>query len=141
MWKYINNNIFSAQYDKIMDLIGKGKNEGARLTTGGNRVGNKGIINNITINKAIEWLTWFKGFFIEPTVFADVKDEMTIAKEEIFGPVMSILPFKNLDEVVGRANNTQYGLGAAIFTKDIGKAHYLSKKIRAGTVCFLFLLF
>jgi aldehyde dehydrogenase (NAD+) len=103
------------QFDKIMALIGKGKSEGARLTTGGNRVGQK-------------------GFFIEPTVFADVKDEMTIAQEEIFGPVMSIMPFKNLDEVVARANNTTYGLGASVFTKDIGKAHYLAQKIRAGTV-------
>lgn len=107
--------IDKAQFDKIMGLIGKGKSEGARLTTGGNRVGNK-------------------GYFIEPTVFADVKDEMSIAQEEIFGPVMSILPFKNLDEVVSRANGTAYGLGASIFTKDIAKAHYLANKIRAGTV-------
>lgn len=107
--------IDKAQFDKVMGLIASGKKEGARLTTGGNRYGDK-------------------GFFIEPTVFADVKDEMTIAQEEIFGPVMSILPFKNLDEVVARANNTIYGLGASIFTKDIGKAHYLTKKIRAGTV-------
>jgi aldehyde dehydrogenase (NAD+) len=103
------------QFDKIMGYIGKGKSEGARLTTGGERVGNK-------------------GFFIQPTVFADVKDEMSIAKEEIFGPVMSILPFKDLDEVVRRANNTNYGLAAAVFTKDNRKAHYLSSKLRAGTV-------
>jgi len=107
--------IDKAQFDKIMGLIGKGKSEGARLTAGGNRVGNK-------------------GFFVEPTVFADVHDEMTIAKEEIFGPVMSILPFKNLDEVVARANKTSFGLGASIFTKDFSKAHYLAQKIRAGTV-------
>lgn len=107
--------IDKAQFDKIISLIEAGKKEGARLTTGGKRVGTK-------------------GYFVEPTVFADVTDHMTIAKEEIFGPVMSILPFKDLDEVVDRANNTAYGLGASIFTQDVGKAHYLANKIRAGTV-------
>lgn len=107
--------IDKAQFDKVMNFIDHGKRQGARLTAGGQRVGNK-------------------GFFIQPTVFADVKDDMKIAEEEIFGPVMSILPFKNLDEVVTRANKTIYGLGASIFTRDIGKAHYLANKIRAGTV-------
>jgi aldehyde dehydrogenase (NAD+) len=103
------------QFNKVMGFIEAGKKEGARLTTGGNRVGNK-------------------GFFIEPTVFADVKDDMKIAQEEIFGPVMNIMPFKTLDEVITRANNSHYGLGAAVFTKDFSKAHYAASKIRAGTV-------
>ena len=81
------------QFTKIMGYIEKGKAEGARLLTGGNRVGTK-------------------GFFIEPTVFADVTDDMVVAKEEIFGPVMAILKFKDIDEVIRRANESHYGLGA-----------------------------
>jgi len=103
------------QFDKVLGYIKSGKEQGARCTVGGERVGSK-------------------GFFIQPTVFADVKDTMTIAKEEIFGPVMSIIKFKDLDEVVKRANNTSYGLAAAVFTKDIQKAQYVSSKVRAGTV-------
>ena len=80
-----------------MAYIDAGKREGAKLLTGGNRVGDK-------------------GHFIEPTVFAEVQDDMKIASEEIFGPVMSILRFHDLDEVVERANNTTYGLAAAVWT-------------------------
>jgi len=83
--------------------------------TGGNRVGTK-------------------GHFIEPTVFADVKDDMKIAKEEIFGPVMSILKFKNIDEVIERANRSHYGLGAGVVTKSIDNALKISNGLRAGTV-------
>jgi aldehyde dehydrogenase (NAD+) len=103
------------QFDKVMGFIQKGKKEGAKLTVGGDRVGNK-------------------GYFIQPTVFADVKDTMTIATDEIFGPVMSILPFSDVDDVIKRANSTKYGLGASIFTSDIRKAHYFTNKLRAGTV-------
>nr|KAF6281979.1 aldehyde dehydrogenase 2 family member [Myotis myotis] len=74
------------------------------------------------------------GYFIQPTVFGDVQDGMTIAKEEIFGPVMQILKFKTIEEVVGRANNSMYGLAAAVFTKDLDKANYLSQALQAGTV-------
>jgi len=73
-------------------------------------------------------------YFIEPAVFADVEDGMQIAEEEIFGPVMSILKFKDIDEVVNRANNTMYGLAAAVWTRDIGKAHAIANNVRAGTV-------
>ena len=107
--------IDSDQFDKIMGYIDVGKKEGATLLQGGKRVGSK-------------------GYFIEPTVFVDVKDDMTIAKEEIFGPVMSIIKFNSLDEVIDRANRTAYGLAAAVWTKDIGKAHAIADNVRAGTV-------
>jgi aldehyde dehydrogenase (NAD+) len=103
------------QFTKILNFIDIGKKEGAKLVTGGSRVGNK-------------------GWFIEPTVFSDVNDDMTIAKEEIFGPVMSILKFKNIDEVIQRANNSNYGLGAGLVTKNIDNAIKISNALRAGTV-------
>jgi aldehyde dehydrogenase (NAD+) len=103
------------QFDRVMGFIQSGQKEGAKLLTGGQRVGDK-------------------GFFIEPTVFDGVKDEMKIAREEIFGPVMNILTFKNADEVIRRGNNTFYGLAAAVWTKDISKAHRLANGLRAGTV-------
>ena len=74
------------------------------------------------------------GYFIQPTVFADVEDHMRIAKEEIFGPVMQIIKFKTLDEVIERGNETNYGLAAAVYTNDITNAMYLSQNMRAGTV-------
>jgi aldehyde dehydrogenase (NAD+) len=104
-----------AQFDKVMSYIDAGKKEGASLRCGGGRVGDR-------------------GYFVAPTVFADVSDDMTIAKEEIFGPVMSIIKFKDLDEVVERANTTMYGLAAAVWTRDIGKAHAVANSVRAGTV-------
>jgi aldehyde dehydrogenase (NAD+) len=112
--------IDSIQFDKVMSYIDSGKCEGAELLTGGKRVGDK-------------------GYFIEPTVFANVKDEMKIAQDEIFGPVMSIIKFHDIDEVVERANNTTYGLAAGVWTRDIGKAHAIANNVRAGTVwvnCF-----
>lgn len=103
------------QFDKIMGLIGSGKSEGATLVAGGGRAQDR-------------------GYFIQPTVFSNVTDDMTIAKEEIFGPVMQILKFKNLNELIERANRTEYGLAAGIHTKDLEKALYLANGIRAGTV-------
>jgi aldehyde dehydrogenase (NAD+) len=103
------------QLDKILHYVKVGQDQGARMVVGGKRVGKE-------------------GFFVEPTIFDGVKDEMTIAKDEIFGPVVSVLPFKNLDELIPRANNTMYGLAAAVFTKNIDKAHTFAREVKAGTV-------
>jgi aldehyde dehydrogenase (NAD+) len=103
------------QMDKILHYCNLGQKEGATLLTGGHRFGKK-------------------GFFVEPTIFDNVKDEMAIARDEIFGPVVSVLPFQGVDEVVERANKTYYGLAAAVWTKDIDKAHLFAKKVKAGTV-------
>ena len=107
--------IDKAQFDKIMSYIAKGKEQGARVVTGGERHGEK-------------------GFFIKPTIFADVKDDMAIARDEIFGPVLSVIKFKETEEAVHRANTTDYGLAAAVWTKDIAKAHSIAHRLRAGTV-------
>jgi aldehyde dehydrogenase (NAD+) len=109
-----------AQFEKVLGYVESGKREGAKLMCGGERVGDR-------------------GYFVAPTVFADVQDNMKIAQEEIFGPVMSILKFKDMDELVDRANRTMYGLAAAVWTRDIGKAHQIANSVRAGTVwvnCF-----
>jgi aldehyde dehydrogenase (NAD+) len=103
------------QFDRVMGYIQAGNREGAKMLTGGNRVGSR-------------------GYFIEPTIFVDVKENMKIAKEEIFGPVMSIMKFKDIDDVIERANKTTYGLAAAVWTKDVSKALRLSNALRAGTV-------
>jgi len=107
--------ISQEQCDRIMGYIDIGVSEGANLLSGGKRVGNK-------------------GYFIQPTIFDGVKDNMRIAREEIFGPVMNILKFKDVDEVVQRGNKTFYGLAAAIWTKDITKAHRIANSLKAGTV-------
>src|SRR5699024_3261757 len=75
-----------------------------------------------------------KGYFVEPTVFAAVDDSMTIAKEEIFGPVVSAMPVEDLDEVIERANDSEYGLAAGVWTESVRKAHYVANRLRAGTV-------
>jgi aldehyde dehydrogenase (NAD+) len=103
------------QFDRVMGFIDSGRKEGARLLTGGQRIGDR-------------------GYFIEPTVFDGVKDEMKIAREEIFGPVMNVLTFKSADEVIRRGNQTCFGLAAAVWTRDTGKAHRIANGLRAGTV-------
>ncbi|XP_035666435.1 retinal dehydrogenase 2-like [Branchiostoma floridae] len=103
------------QYKKILSMIESGKKEGAKLECGGEAAGEK-------------------GYFIQPTVFTDVNDNMTIAKEEIFGPVMSIMKFKDIDDVIRRANDTTYGLVAAVYTKNLDTAMTMSNSLQAGTV-------
>lgn len=107
-----------AQREKVLAYIEKGKAEGARLVTGG------GIPNTIS----------GEGFYVQPTVFADVTDEMVIAREEIFGPVMCVLDFDDEDDVVARANATEFGLAAGVFTADISRAHRVVDRLEAGTL-------
>jgi aldehyde dehydrogenase (NAD+) len=103
------------QFNKIMQYIDKGQAEGANLVTGGKRVGDR-------------------GFFIEPTIFSGVDDKMSIATDEIFGPVLSVLTFDDMDDMIRRANHTFYGLAAAIWTQNLSKAHDFAARVRAGTV-------
>jgi aldehyde dehydrogenase (NAD+) len=103
------------QFEKVMGYIESGKQEGARLVAGGERAGDR-------------------GYFVQPTVFADVRDNMKIAEEEIFGPVMSIIKFRDIDEVTDRANKTMYGLAGAVWTRDISKALAIANNVRAGTM-------
>lgn len=103
------------QQKRVLSYIEKGLNEGAQLVTGGIKPQEQ-------------------GYFVSPTIFANVRDEMTIAKEEIFGPVISAMPYDDLDELINRANNSEYGLAAGVWTRDVAKAHYISSKLRAGTV-------
>jgi aldehyde dehydrogenase (NAD+) len=103
------------QFDKILKYVEYGKADGAKCVTGGKRHGSK-------------------GYFIEPTLFAGVTDEMRISREEIFGPVMSALKFKSVDEIIHRSNDTNFGLAAAVWTRDVAKAHRYAKEVRAGTV-------
>jgi aldehyde dehydrogenase (NAD+) len=104
-----------SQFDTVMRYVDSGRSEGATLACGGERIGSR-------------------GYFIQPTVFTDVLDTMRIATEEIFGPVLSIISFKNVDEVIERANRTKYGLAAAVWTRDIKRALAVSNGVRAGTV-------
>ncbi|KRZ28942.1 Aldehyde dehydrogenase, mitochondrial, partial [Trichinella pseudospiralis] len=101
--------------ERILNFIEKGKQEGAKLACGGRAAGEK-------------------GYFVEPTVFADVQDPMVIAQEEIFGPVMQIMRFDSMEDLIEKANNTIYGLAAAVFTKDIDKALHVANNMRAGVV-------
>ncbi len=104
-----------AQFDKILTYIEKGKHAGADCVTGGSRFGQR-------------------GYFVEPTVFDNVTDDMEIATDEIFGPVLSILSFRDVDDVIQRSNKTFYGLAAAVWTRDVAKAHRIANSVRAGTV-------
>ncbi|MDO6481477.1 betaine-aldehyde dehydrogenase [Shimia thalassica] len=105
------------QMEIVKSYIAKGNEEGARLVAGGGQLDKE-------------------GFWLEPTVFADVTDDMTIAREEIFGPVMAVLDFEDEAEVIARANDTEYGLSAGVFTKDISRAHRVIGKLQAGS-CFI----
>jgi acyl-CoA reductase-like NAD-dependent aldehyde dehydrogenase len=107
--------VSAEQRDRVLAYIESGKQEGAQLLSGGAASAGP-------------------GYFVQPTVFGGVKDEMKIAREEIFGPVVCVLPFDSMDEVLDRANSTDYGLVAAVWTKDVKKAHLAAQKLKAGTV-------
>ncbi|WCK55485.1 aldehyde dehydrogenase family protein [Aneurinibacillus sp. Ricciae_BoGa-3] len=103
------------QLDRVGNYIEKGMSEGAEVLTGGGY--GRGA-----------------GYFVEPTIFANVDDSMTIAKEEIFGPVVAAMPFDDLDDVIHRGNLTEYGLAAGLWTQDVKKAHFVASQLKAGTV-------
>jgi aldehyde dehydrogenase (NAD+) len=107
--------ISEEQFDKILGYIKHGKKDGAKLQCGGERHG-------------------ASGYYIEPTIFSDVTDDMTIAKEEIFGPVMSIMKFKTIPEVIARANSSMYGLASGVWSQNIDTVNTISRNLRAGTV-------
>ena len=103
------------QQKRVLGYIAKGITEGAEVVAGGTTPQED-------------------GYFVSPTIFADVNDSMTIAKEEIFGPVIAALPYEDLDDVIKRANTSEYGLAAGVWTQDLTNAHYIASKLRAGTV-------
>ncbi|KAG9834316.1 retinal dehydrogenase 2, partial [Aureobasidium melanogenum] len=109
--------VTKAQYERVLSYVEAGKSEGAKLISGGEPFKQDG-----------------KGFFVKPTIFVDVKDDMRVFKEEVFGPFVVISSFKDEQEAVDRANNTTYGLGSAVFTQDITKAHRVARNIEAGMV-------
>ncbi|MEV0084366.1 aldehyde dehydrogenase family protein [Saccharopolyspora sp. NPDC050642] len=106
------------QLDRVLGFIDKGREEGARLVTGGGRP--DGDLST--------------GHFVQPTVFADVDNAMTVAQQEIFGPVLTVVPFTDEDEAVRMANDSEYGLGAGVYTSDVRRAFRVAKRIRTGTV-------
>ena len=103
------------QFRRVCGYMESGVQEGAKAVVGGKKVGNR-------------------GYFVEPTVLVNTKPDMKVVREEIFGPVVTAMPFKNIEEIAAEANNSRYGLAAGIWTKDIAKAHSLAAKLRAGTV-------
>lgn len=103
------------QQNRVKSYIEKGMEEGAEVLTGGN-------------------IPYNQGYFVAPTIFSDVNHSMTIAKEEIFGPVVAAMPFDDIDDLVEKANDSNYGLAAGVWTQDIKKAHYLAHRIKAGTI-------
>ncbi|MEG7378019.1 aldehyde dehydrogenase DhaS [Bacillus subtilis] len=103
------------QHERVLSYIQKGKDEGAKAVTGGS-------------------CPFEEGYFVAPTVFANVEDEMTIAKEEIFGPVLTAIPYETVDEVIDRANHSEYGLAAGLWTENVKHAHYIADRLQAGTI-------
>ncbi|MCA9433414.1 MAG: aldehyde dehydrogenase family protein [Candidatus Omnitrophica bacterium] len=113
----IGAQVSQEQLDRILNYIDSGKSEGACVVTGGARNEGAGT-----------------GYYVKPTIFTDVRDEMKIAREEIFGPVVSAIKFSEVEDAVKRGNKTNYGLSAAVWTRDIKKAHRIARQIRAGVV-------
>ena len=111
--------VSSTQLERVTGYFELGRNEGARPIVGAQRLTDGDLA---------------KGYFVSPTVFVDVKDDMRIAREEIFGPVISAFPFDDFDDLVQRANNTIFGLGSGVWTRDLTKAHRMARALRAGNV-------
>jgi phenylacetaldehyde dehydrogenase len=107
--------VSQGKLDRVCGFFEAGREEGAKFTTGGERKGER-------------------GYFVESTVLTDTNPNMKVEAEEIFGPVVTVAPFKDLDAVLPTANRTTYGLAAGIWTQDISKAHHLARRLRAGTV-------
>jgi len=103
------------QMNRVCGYLESGLSEGAKAVTGGSRQGDK-------------------GYFVKPTVLVNTNEKMKVVREEIFGPVVTAIPFKDVDDLIAKANNTEYGLAAGVWTRDIGKAHRIASKLRAGTV-------
>ena len=111
--------VSESQMKTVLGYIESGLREGAKAESGGKRAKGGGLEN---------------GYFVEPTVLSGTTDAMTVVREEIFGPVVVVLPFEGLEEVAERANNSPYGLAAGIWTRDLSKAHKLASLLKAGTV-------
>ncbi len=111
--------VSNEQLERVTGYLSKGKADGAQALSGGSRITEGELA---------------AGYFVAPTIFADVNDSMSIAREEIFGPVISAMPFDTVDEVIRRGNATEYGLGAGVWTRDIGNAQRVSRGLRTGTV-------
>jgi acyl-CoA reductase-like NAD-dependent aldehyde dehydrogenase len=107
-----------SQLERVLNYVSIAQSEGAQLIAGGARAD----------------IGTGKGYFMQPTVFADVTPSMTIAREEIFGPVLAAIDFVDVDEAIARANDSIYGLAAGVWTRDIKKAHYVASRLKAGTV-------
>ncbi|MBL8347588.1 MAG: aldehyde dehydrogenase family protein [Rubrivivax sp.] len=111
--------VSAEQLDRVTGYLALGKEQGARAVAGGGRLTEGDLA---------------RGYYVEPTVFADVRDDMRIAREEIFGPVISALPFETLDEVVARANDSSYGLGSGVWSRNVNTVHKVARGLRTGTV-------
>ena len=105
------------QCDRIRDYIKTGRDEGAKLQSGG---------NSVTVGNS--------SLYVEPTIFVEVNNQMTIAREEIFGPVLSVIPFKSEEEAIAIANDSPFGLAASVWTDNLSRAHRVARKLKAGTV-------